>query len=344
MLLVVVVIAAAADAWTTTRGRSSSSSSSSRLQAKRVFIDGEAGTTGLQVRERLARHDEVEVVSLLGSDRKDPKKRAEVINSVDAVVLCLPDEAAREAVGLVAPGNPVKIVDASTARRCDDDWVYGFPEMCRGQRDRIRESSRIANPGCYATGFIALARPLVDAGLLRRDARLACSAVSGYSGGGKALVEIHESPGAEPWGAYGLGLSHKHLPEMAKHSRLETPPLFLPSVGHYYAGMVVSIMLHVDGGDRLYAALDAHYRDEPFVTVVDPDNVEPFLERGTFLEPTRLNGSNNLELFVFKNDHHKTAVLSARLDNLGKGASAAAVQNLNIALGLEEHLGLDLDI
>jgi len=320
--------------------------------AKTVFIDGEAGTTGLQVLDRLATHPEIEVLSIDASKRKDAAARKEAIAAADAVVLCLPDDAAREAVAL-AEGSSTKIVDASTAHRIDATWTYGFPELDSDQRSKIQQSSRVSNPGCYATGFVAVARPLVDAGLLRRDARLCCSAVSGYSGGGKQLAAVFESEEHEPWGAYGWNLDHKHLPEMAEHGGLEAPPVFLPAVGAFAQGMVVSVPLVYERdcaagatGDKLRAALAAHYEGSAFVSV-KPAGVGAvaeagLLERGAFLEPTKLNGSNGLELFVFANDDRGTACLVARLDNLGKGASGAAVQNLNIMLGLEEGLGLQL--
>ncbi len=324
----------------------------SALRAKKkVFIDGEAGTTGLQVLDRLSTHPEIEIVSIDPAARKDAAARKAAINGADAVVLCLPDDAAVEAVSLVDDGNDVKIVDASTAHRTDPAWEYGFPELDAAQRGRIAASSRCANPGCYPTGFIALTRPLVDAGLLKPAARLACSAVSGYSGGGKQLAEIYESDDHEPWGAYGFNLDHKHLPEMAFHGKLDAPPIFLPAVGNFKQGMVVSVpVYHADltttSAEAVHAALEAHYAGSTFVTVmpfglagaVDAD----LLARGAFLEPTALNGSNGLELFVFGNDAKGTMVLVARLDNLGKGASGAAVQNLNIMLGLDESLGLQL--
>jgi N-acetyl-gamma-glutamyl-phosphate reductase len=323
------------------------------LQAKKtVFIDGEAGTTGLQVLDRLATHPDIEVLSIDPAKRKDADARKEAIAKADAVVLCLPDDAAREAVAL-AEGTDTKIVDASTAHRIDDAWVYGFPELDAAQRSKIASSTRVANPGCYATGFIAVTRPLVDAGLLKPEARLACSAVSGYSGGGKQLTAVFEEQAHEPWGAYGWNLDHKHLPEMAFHGRLEEPPVFLPAVGAFAQGMVISVPVvygrdcsGVSKGDQLHAALQAHYAGSNFVKVM-PRGLSGatdanLLERGAFLEPEKLNGSNGLELFVFDNDARGTACLVARLDNLGKGASGAAVQNLNIMLGLGEDLGLQL--
>ena len=335
------------------RAASRQSPRAAALQAKKtVFIDGEAGTTGLQVLDRLATHPDIEVLSIDPAKRKDADARKEAIAEADAVVLCLPDDAAREAVQL-AEGTDTKIVDASTAHRIDDKWVYGFPELDAAQRSKIASSTRVANPGCYATGFIAVTRPLVDAGLLKPEARLACSAVSGYSGGGKQLTAVFEEQSHEPWGAYGWNLDHKHLPEMAFHGRLEEPPVFLPAVGAFAQGMVISVPVvygrdcsGVAKGDQLHAALQAHYAGSNFVKVM-PRGLSGatdanLLERGAFLEPEKLNGSNGLELFVFDNDARGTACLVARLDNLGKGASGAAVQNLNIMLGLGEDLGLQL--
>ena len=322
------------------------------MAAKKVFIDGEAGTTGLQVRDRLAGRDDIEIISLTGDDRKDPAKRAEFLNAADAAILCLPDDAAIEAVAMCTDPDTV-IIDASTAHRVAEGWAYGFPELDAAQRSKIASSTRVANPGCYATGFIAVTRPLRDAGLLKPEARLACSAVSGYSGGGKQLTAVFEEQAHEPWGAYGWNLDHKHLPEMAFHGRLEEPPVFLPAVGAFAQGMVISVPVvygrdcsGVAKGDQLHAALQAHYAGSNFVKVMPRGLTGAtdanLLERGAFLEPEKLNGSNGLELFVFDNDARGTACLVARLDNLGKGASGAAVQNLNIMLGLGEDLGLQL--
>lgn len=323
-----------------------------------VFIDGEAGTTGLQVRGRLAARDDVELLTLPEADRKDARARAEAINAADAVVLCLPDAAAIDAAALVDPGNDrTVLIDASTAHRINPAWAYGFPELNPEQRSKIASSKRIANPGCYATGFIAIANPLVAAGLLRPDAALVASAISGYSGGGKALMEVFEAGEHEPWGAYGFALAHKHLPEMRYFSGLEQPPIFLPAVGAFAQGMVVSVPIHYgrdltdaggvgsgDIGKRIHAALAAHYEGARFVSVM-PLGEEAWkeaglLERGAFLRPDVLNDTNQLQLFVYCNDEKRTCVISARLDNLGKGASGAAVQNLNIALGLDEATGL----
>lgn len=322
---------------------------STTLRSKKtVFIDGEAGTTGIQVRERLALHNEVEVVSLPPEERKDVDKRREILNDVDAAILCLPDDAAKEAVSLLNPENDkTKIIDASTAHRTNPNWVYGFPEMTKMQRDRISKAQRVANPGCYATGYIALTRPLMDSGRLTFMERLTCSAISGYSGGGKALCAVHEGDEpVEPWGAYGLTLDHKHLDEMRVYSRLDYAPVFMPAVGHFKQGMVVNILMPFADGPRLHDTFATHYADSAFVNVAPfpMDDLESsFLNRGKFLDPTTLNGSNNLDVFVFHNPESKHTVLSARLDNLGKGASGAAVQNLNIMLGLDEHSGLDLN-
>ena len=325
-------------------------------RAAKVFIDGEAGTTGLQVRDRLAARADIELLTLPEGLRKDTAARTEKINSADAVVLCLPDAAAIEAVRLVENERTV-VIDASTAHRTDPEWVYGLPELNPAQRSAIETSRRIANPGCYPTGFISLTRPLVDAGLLRRDAALTVSAVSGYSGGGKALMEVYEgSADHEPWGAYGFNLEHKHLPEMAMYSRLVNAPVFLPAVGSFAQGMVVSVPLHYKrdlmrgllrrraNGASLHAALAAHYSGSRFVEVMPFGEAAirdaGLLERDAFLRPDTLSDTNRLQLFVFANDDAGTAVLVARLDNLGKGASGAAVQNLNLALGLDETEGL----
>lgn len=313
-------------------------------RAALVFIDGEAGTTGLQVRERLGKHPEIELLSLDASKRKDQAARQEALHSADAAVLCLPDDAAKEAVAL-AEGSDTVIVDASTAHRVADGWVYGFAEMTSQQADLISKSKRIANPGCYPTGFIGLVRPLVDAGLLPQDAELVVHAVSGYSGGGKGLIDTYASGPHEPWGAYGFALNHKHLPEMAKCTGLQQEPIFCPAVGDFLQGMVVSVPLRLSqlrAGTTpadVQAALAEHYKNQKFVSVaaLNPTDV---LERGAFLRPDSLNDTNRLELFCFGNEAKATMWLAARLDNLGKGASGACVQNLNLALGFDEATGL----
>jgi N-acetyl-gamma-glutamyl-phosphate reductase len=311
---------------------------------KKVFIDGEAGTTGLQVRDRLAKRDDIEIISLTGDDRKDAAKRAAFLNEADAAILCLPDDAAVEAVAMVTNENTV-IIDASTAHRVAEGWTYGFPELCAEQRESVRNSKRIANPGCYPTGMIALTRPLVDAGLLPVDSGIVVHAVSGFSGGGKQLMAIHEAGDAEPWGAYGFNLKHKHLPEMAEYSKLGRKPVFCPAVGSFAQGMVVSVPLHYDQlktgvtGAQMHAALESRYAGSRFVKVRALNDTHD-LERGAFLRPDTLNDTNLLELSVYANDADGMAWLVARLDNLGKGASGAAVQNMNLALGLDEDCGL----
>lgn len=321
-----------------------------------VFIDGEAGTTGLQIRERLAGRRDLNVLSIDPARRKDPDARAELLNAADAVVLCLPDDAAREAVALVT-SNSVRIVDASTAHRVAPDWAYGFAEMDPGQRAAIAGSTRVSNPGCYPTGFIGLVRPLVAAGLIPPDFPLTVNAVSGYSGGGKGLIGEFEAPapaGAnDAFRAYGLTLAHKHLPEMQRHAGLAHPPVFAPAVGRYAQGMIVEVPLQLwalpgkpDPSD-LYVALQAAYAGEPFVEVVsDAECSELANARAgaggyvAALDPEVLNGTNRMRLFVFSNAERTQARLVALLDNLGKGASGAAVQNLNLMLGLEEGAGL----
>jgi len=310
----------------------------------KVFIDGEAGTTGLQVLERLEAHPEIEILSLDTKLRKDEAARRNALRAADAAVLCLPDVAAVAAVDLLGDADTV-IVDASTAHRVSDGWVYGFPEMAPGHAEAIGSSRRIANPGCYPTGFIGLVRPLVDAGLLPASAEVSVHAVSGYSGGGKGLIAHYEEGEHEPWGAYNFGLSHKHQPEMAKWTGLKQEPIFCPAVGNFKQGMVVSVPLRFSQlspgttAKDLHAALTAHYAGSRFVRVA-PLNPEDSLERGLFLRPDTLNDTNQLELFCFANEDKGTVLLVARLDNLGKGASGACVQNLNLALGFDEAMGL----
>ncbi len=305
------------------------------MTAPKIFIDGEAGTTGLQIRERLEGRRDIQLVSIDPARRKDADARGELLNGSDLVILCLPDDAAREAVSLVT--NPaVKIIDASTAHRVADGWTYGFAEL-PGQRAAIAASTRVSNPGCYPTGAIALIRPLVDAGLLPADYPVSVNAVSGYSGGGKAMIAEFEGEGAEAFRIYGLSQSHKHVPELQKNTGLTLRPFFAPSVGRYAQGMIVEVPLFLErlNGNPaladLEACLRAAYAGETFVTVEDTAGV-------TGLEPKALNNTNRMQLFVFGG--HDQARLVARLDNLGKGASGAAVQNMNLMLGLPEGAGL----
>ena len=301
---------------------------------KRIFIDGEAGTTGLGIRQRLAARTDIEIVSIGNQLRKNADAKRELMASVDLVILCLPDEAAKEAA-LLADGlgaNAPKLLDASSAHRVAPGWTYGFPELAPGQPQAIADARRVSNPGCHATGAVALLRPLVDARLLPPAHPLSITSVSGYSGGGKSMIAEHEAGGAPAFELYGLALAHKHIPEIEEHARLSRAPIFVPSVGSFAQGMLVSIPLHLDGiagapsAARLAEALAAHYAGSRFVSVA------PAIE--SRLAPEALNGSNLMELRVFAHASRPMAVLVARLDNLGKGASGAAVQNMDLMLGL----------
>lgn len=301
----------------------------------KVFIDGEAGTTGLGIRERLQDVAGIELKSLTGDKRKDPEARRAVMAEVDLVVLCLPDDAAKESVVLADSlgARAPKILDASTAYRVAPGWVYGFPELVKGHAATIASAKKVSNPGCYPTGAIALLRPLIDAGLLEADHPVTVNAVSGYSGGGKSMIEAHDRDGGPAFELYALGLTHKHVPELIAYAKLSRRPIFVPSVGHFRQGMLVSIPLHLDtlpGKPKaadLKAALSVHFAGADLVQVLDAD-------ANGKLEPEALNNTDKLELRVFANEAERQAVLVARLDNLGKGASGAAVQNIRLMLGL----------
>ncbi len=314
-----------------------------------VFIDGAEGTTGLQIHSRLNQRDDIEIVNIPPEKRKDPQVRSQFINSADVAILCLPDNAAREAVSFVTNPN-VKILDASSAHRVANDWVYGFPELEEKRREEIKNAKRVSNPGCYPTGFLACVRPLVRAGIIPKDFPVTINAISGYSGGGRKLIEEYQSISPEQsnnyaYGIYGLSFGHKHVKEMHQHSGLQFPPLFVPAVGNFEKGMLVQIPLPLHGlqnkpnGKLIHQILEEYYHKEKYVSVAAL-NDESSLRKGKFIESQAANDSNLVQVFVFANDETKEALLVARLDNLGKGASGAAVQNLNIMLGLDENLGL----
>ena len=328
----------------------------------KVFIDGGAGTTGLEIRERLAERGEFSLVRLSDAERKDPKARAAALNDAEIVILCLPDEAARDAVGMI--DNPrVRVIDASTAHRVSPGWTYGFPELEPDQREKIAASKRVSNPGCWPTGFLALVRPLVRAGLIPPDFPLTVTGVSGYSGGGKAMIEEFEAKDRPGYvetvvRTYGLTLSHKHTPEMRVHSGLAHAPVFSPNVGRFYRGMIVEVPLQLWALPKrptvynLFEVLGDAYRGEKLIEVADLDHIDflkamrqgmPHAIAGRVpqsIDAEMLKLTNGMKLFVLGNDKTEQARLLAVLDNLGKGASGAAVQNLNIMCGLPETAGL----
>ena len=311
-----------------------------------VFVDGQEGTTGLRIHEYLAQRGDIEVLRIAAERRKDAAERARLLNAADVAFLCLPDAAAREAAALVT--NPrTCLIDASTAHRTAAGWVFGMPELAPDQRERLRGAKRISNPGCHSSAFILLLRPLVDAGLVPASLTLSATSITGYSGGGKKMIEQYEAGGDARLNAprpYGLTLAHKHVPEMTAHTGLDVKPVFQPIVGNFYKGLAVSVPLHLSQlkpgttAEKLHTALQQRYAGERFIRVMplrDPGTLEA--DAGYF-DVQACNDTNRVDLFVFANDAQ--AMLMARLDNLGKGASGAAVQTMNVHLGLDEGLGL----
>jgi N-acetyl-gamma-glutamyl-phosphate reductase len=302
--------------------------------AATIFIDGEAGTTGLQIRDKLSETAGVELASLPADARKDLSAKRKLYGSVDVAILCLPDEAAKEAAQLIEAmgANAPRVIDASSAHRVAPGWVYGFPELIAGQGEAIASARKVSNPGCHATGAIALLRPLVDAGLIARDGAVSIGSVSGYSGGGKSMIEAYESGRAPAFELYALTLEHKHMPEIQLYSGLTARPIFTPSVGDFRQGMLVSVPLLLDAlpgkpkATDLGAVFTKHYKGQKHFHVAESDD-------SARIEPESLNGTNDIEIHVFANEARRQAVLIAKFDNLGKGASGAAVQNLTLMLG-----------
>ncbi|MBA5778612.1 N-acetyl-gamma-glutamyl-phosphate reductase [Stappia sp. F7233] len=311
----------------------------------KIFIDGEAGTTGLQIRERLARRRDITLLAIPQDKRKDLSARAALLNEADVAILCLPDDAARESVSLIENGT-TKVIDASTAHRVAEGWAYGFAEMTREQGDVIATARRVANPGCWPQGPIAMLRPLIAAGLVGADYAVSVNGISGYSGGGRSMIEAYEAEGAAaaPYMPYALGLNHKHLPEMTAYATLDNTPLFQPTVGNFAQGMVTVVPLHYallpgsPSGAKLHEAIADHFAGIAggFVEVAPLEAVEKTPD----LNPQVFNGSNRMRLHVFANDKRGQALLIAVYDNLGKGASGAAVQNLNLMLGVDQATSL----
>ena len=313
------------------------------MNRPKVFIDGQEGTTGLQIHQRLAARSDIELLAIDPEKRKDPEERKKLLNAADLVFLCLPDAAAREAVAMIEDGR-TRVIDASTAHRTAEGWVYGFPELLAGQRARIKFAKRVADPGCHASGFLAAAAPLTELGILPKDYPVTCYSLTGYSGGGKKMIAQYEAEGKETAlfspRIYGTGLKHKHLPEMQAYSGLEHPPVFCPIVDDYYSGMATALMLHnrlLKGqptAEDVCEILARYYEGETLVTVA------PFDREGSFLAANALAGTDRLEISV--SGHEGQTLIVARFDNLGKGASGAAVQNMNLMLGFRETEGLTL--
>ena len=312
------------------------------IMKTKVYIDGQSGTTGLQIYDRIGQREDLELLRIPEELRHDPDERKKYLNSADIVFLCLPDEGAREAVSFIENPN-VRVIDASTAHRTNPDWTYGYPELSKAQREAIRTSKRVANPGCHATGFISTTAPLVAMGVIPKDYPMSCYSLTGYSGGGKKMIAEYEAEGRSELldapGIYGLNLHHKHLPEMQTVTGLAYPPVFMPVVDDYYNGMATTIMLQnrllpgQPSAEEICAKLADYYRDEHFVSVV------PFGENNSKLYANKLAGTNRLEIVVC--GHEEQTTVTALFDNLGKGASGAAVQNMNIMLGLPEEMGLE---